>query len=269
MSCPSALLPRTTIRPRTTARTSTATACWRSTSCRRRAPARPPAGGHHRGAGRASCASPSSRATSKPRTTPSASGPRACPPCRSPPARLPPRRPHGARRAAPSSTSATSTCCSSRTSATWSARPSFDLGHHRNVTLLSVTEGDDKPAKYPVMFRAADLVLISKADLLDVLDDFDPAKAARHCANSPTRPPVLTLSARRRTACSLVRLAAREVLQARRRGGALRPGPSRMAPLHATRRLHQAADGVTGAMSHAARLAGAHPRAAAAGGCAS
>mgnify|MGYP000727113042 CR=1 FL=1 len=39
---------------------------------------------------------------------------------------------------------------------------SFDLGHHANVTLLSVTEGDDKPAKYPVMFRAADLVLISK-----------------------------------------------------------------------------------------------------------
>ncbi|GAG39956.1 unnamed protein product, partial [marine sediment metagenome] len=50
---------------------------------------------------------------------------------------------------------------------------SFDLGHHVNVALLSVTEGDDKPAKYPVMFRAADLVLLSKSDLLDVLDDFD------------------------------------------------------------------------------------------------
>ncbi len=34
---------------------------------------------------------------------------------------------------------------------------SFDLGQHRNVTLLSVTEGDDKPAKYPVIFRASDL----------------------------------------------------------------------------------------------------------------
>lgn len=54
---------------------------------------------------------------------------------------------------------------------------SFDLGQHRNVTLLSVPEGDDKPAKYPVMFRAADLVLLSKADLLPVLDDFDPARA--------------------------------------------------------------------------------------------
>ena len=55
---------------------------------------------------------------------------------------------------------------------------SFDLGQHRNVTLLCVTEGDDKPAKYPVMFRAADLVVLSKCDLLGVLDDFDPARAA-------------------------------------------------------------------------------------------
>src|SRR3984957_10229829 len=55
---------------------------------------------------------------------------------------------------------------------------SFDLGQHRNVTLLSVTEGDDKPAKYPVIFRASDLVVLSKADLLDVLEDFDPERAA-------------------------------------------------------------------------------------------
>jgi hydrogenase nickel incorporation protein HypB len=54
---------------------------------------------------------------------------------------------------------------------------SFDLGQHRNVTLLSVTEGDDKPAKYPVMFRTADVVLLSKCDLLTVLDDFEPARA--------------------------------------------------------------------------------------------
>ena len=39
---------------------------------------------------------------------------------------------------------------------------SFDLGHHHNITLLSTTEGDDKPAKYPVMFRKADLVMLSK-----------------------------------------------------------------------------------------------------------
>ena len=42
---------------------------------------------------------------------------------------------------------------------------SFDLGQHRNVVLLSVTEGDDKPAKYPVIFRTADLVLLTKMDL--------------------------------------------------------------------------------------------------------
>ena len=74
---------------------------------------------------------------------------------------------------------------------------SFDLGHHRNVTLLSVTEGDDKPAKYPVMFRAADLMLISKTDLLAVLDDFDPAAAERHLRNLASRVPVLQVAARK------------------------------------------------------------------------
>ncbi len=54
---------------------------------------------------------------------------------------------------------------------------SFDLGQHLNVTLLCVTEGDDKPAKYPVIFRASDLVVLSKTDLLEVMDDFDPARA--------------------------------------------------------------------------------------------
>ena len=54
---------------------------------------------------------------------------------------------------------------------------SFDLGQHANVALLSTPEGHDKPAKYPVMLRGAELVLISKSDLLGVLDDFDPAYA--------------------------------------------------------------------------------------------
>ena len=74
---------------------------------------------------------------------------------------------------------------------------SFDLGQHANVTLLSVTEGDDKPAKYPVMFRAADLVLLSKSDLLDVLDDFSPAKAEEHVRALANPAPVMPLSARR------------------------------------------------------------------------
>ena len=73
---------------------------------------------------------------------------------------------------------------------------SFDLGQHRNITLLSVTEGDDKPAKYPVMFRAADLMLVSKSDLLAVLDDFSPQKAERHLRELASSAPVFTLSAR-------------------------------------------------------------------------
>jgi hydrogenase nickel incorporation protein HypB len=74
---------------------------------------------------------------------------------------------------------------------------SFDLGQHSNITLLSVPEGDDKPAKYPVMFRAADLVLISKSDLLPVLDDFDADQAEAHVRRLASEAPVLRLSARR------------------------------------------------------------------------
>ncbi len=73
---------------------------------------------------------------------------------------------------------------------------SFDLGQQANVALLSTPEGHDKPAKYPVMFRAADLVLVSKCDLLDVLGDFDVTTAigcVRALAN-PAR--VLPVSAR-------------------------------------------------------------------------
>jgi hydrogenase nickel incorporation protein HypB len=42
----------------------------------------------------------------------------------------------------------------------------FEVGEHRKVALLSVTEGEDKPLKYPVMFREAHCVLITKIDLL-------------------------------------------------------------------------------------------------------
>jgi hydrogenase nickel incorporation protein HypB len=74
---------------------------------------------------------------------------------------------------------------------------SFDLGQHFNVTLLSVTEGDDKPAKYPVMFRAADLVVLSKSDLLPVLDDFEPAKVEAYLRALASEAPMIPLSARR------------------------------------------------------------------------
>ncbi len=71
---------------------------------------------------------------------------------------------------------------------------SFDLGQHRNITLLSVPEGDDKPAKYPVMFRAADLVLLTKTDLLPYLTDFDPGRAERCLRELASESPLLALS---------------------------------------------------------------------------
>lgn len=74
---------------------------------------------------------------------------------------------------------------------------SFDLGQHRNITLLSVTEGDDKPAKYPVMFRAADLVLLTKTDLLEVLDDFDPLRAEKYLRQLATEAPMMSVASRR------------------------------------------------------------------------
>lgn len=47
---------------------------------------------------------------------------------------------------------------------------SFDLGERHKVVILSVTEGEDKPLKYPDMFAAADLMLVNKVDLLPYLD---------------------------------------------------------------------------------------------------
>ncbi len=73
---------------------------------------------------------------------------------------------------------------------------SFDLGQHANVALLSTPEGDDKPAKYPVMFRSADVVLITKSDLLTVLDDFNPVSAERHLRQVANPAPVYQVSAK-------------------------------------------------------------------------
>ncbi|MGK5085303.1 hydrogenase nickel incorporation protein HypB [Bdellovibrionota bacterium FG-1] len=51
----------------------------------------------------------------------------------------------------------------------------FDLGEHHKVALLSVTEGEDKPLKYPTMFENSDVMLLNKIDLLPHLD-FDVAQ---------------------------------------------------------------------------------------------
>jgi len=73
---------------------------------------------------------------------------------------------------------------------------SFDLGHHYNVVLLSVTEGDDKPAKYPVMFRGADVMLISKTDLLPAIDEFDPVRATSNLRNLANSAPAYSISSK-------------------------------------------------------------------------
>ena len=54
----------------------------------------------------------------------------------------------------------------------------FDLGVDARVMLLSITEGDDKPKKYPLMFRQSRLLVLNKIDLLDHVDfDIDKAEA--------------------------------------------------------------------------------------------
>jgi hydrogenase nickel incorporation protein HypB len=71
----------------------------------------------------------------------------------------------------------------------------FDLGEAHRVVLASVTEGADKPVKYPHMFRTADLVLVSKTDLLPYLD-FDLARCAADIGRLSPGARVLPLSAR-------------------------------------------------------------------------
>jgi hydrogenase nickel incorporation protein HypB len=61
---------------------------------------------------------------------------------------------------------------------------SFDLGEAHKVVVLSVTEGEDKPLKYPHMFQAAELMLINKIDLLPYLDfDMEQCRAAAFQVN--------------------------------------------------------------------------------------
>lgn len=71
----------------------------------------------------------------------------------------------------------------------------FDLGEAHKIVVLSVTEGEDKPLKYPDMFAAADLMLINKVDLLPHLD-FDLARTIEYARRVNPRIEVLTVSAR-------------------------------------------------------------------------
>jgi len=72
----------------------------------------------------------------------------------------------------------------------------YDLGQAASVVALSVTEGEDKPLKYPVMFRNADLVLLTKVDLLPALPDVRLDAFADSLARVNPRPRILPVSAR-------------------------------------------------------------------------
>ena len=71
----------------------------------------------------------------------------------------------------------------------------FDLGEAHKVAVLSVTEGEDKPIKYPDMFAAADVLLLNKIDLLPYVD-FDVARALAYARQVNPHIRVFQLSAR-------------------------------------------------------------------------
>jgi hydrogenase nickel incorporation protein HypB len=71
----------------------------------------------------------------------------------------------------------------------------FDVGAHHRVMVYAITEGEEKPLKYPVMFRAVELVLVNKLDLLPHLD-FDLALFRRNLAAVNPTATVLEVSAR-------------------------------------------------------------------------
>ena len=75
---------------------------------------------------------------------------------------------------------------------------SYDLGEHKRVVLLSVTEGSDKPAKYPIMFKNADVVIISKCDLATYFD-FDINEAINECQKLNPKVKVIALDAKNNT----------------------------------------------------------------------
>lgn len=70
----------------------------------------------------------------------------------------------------------------------------FDLGERSRVVIISVTEGTDKPLKYPYMFAAADLVIVNKIDLLPYVD-FDVARCEEYARSVNPGLTMLSLSA--------------------------------------------------------------------------
>jgi hydrogenase nickel incorporation protein HypB len=73
---------------------------------------------------------------------------------------------------------------------------SYDLGEHLRLVLFSVTEGEDKPLKYPTIFNTADLAVITKIDLAKAVEFDDPA-ARRNIHTVRPGMPILRISAKR------------------------------------------------------------------------
>lgn len=71
----------------------------------------------------------------------------------------------------------------------------FDTGAHKNVMILSVPEGDDKPLKYPLMFSVSDLLLVNKIDYL-ALSDFDIVALRKRALTLNPRMAILEISCR-------------------------------------------------------------------------
>ncbi len=71
----------------------------------------------------------------------------------------------------------------------------FDLGEHVRVAVLSVTEGEDKPVKYPVLFSSADAVVITKTDLIPHLD-WNREQCHAYIRKSGSRARIIEVSAR-------------------------------------------------------------------------
>lgn len=71
----------------------------------------------------------------------------------------------------------------------------FDIGEDAKTVVLSVTEGEDKPLKYPLMFQVADIAILNKVDLLPYLD-FDAALAVDNMKKVHPGMPVFEISAK-------------------------------------------------------------------------
>ena len=71
----------------------------------------------------------------------------------------------------------------------------FDIGEDARVVILSVTEGEDKPLKYPLMFRECDVAILNKTDLLPYLD-FDMAEAVKNIRQIHPDMPIIEMSSK-------------------------------------------------------------------------